>query len=201
MLLQFVPLKLCQGSLHCIMNTTIYVGVIVKVVDPETCTVMPEGEEGEIWVDSPSKALGYWEKEEKTLRIFEAQLNEISDRTYLRTGDLGFMKDGELFVSGRLKNVIIIHGRKIHPSDIEMRIESSFPMLQPGRTVACEYAPEHLKHQVGIAYIAEMRSPKSYSLVQLDSLSKQISTMIGLNFQIDVNLVAFINPRTPYLAS
>lgn len=178
------------------MNTTMHVGVIVKIVDPETCTVMSEGEEGEIWVDSPSKALGYWEKEEKTLRIFEAQLNEISDRTYLRTGDLGFMKDGELFVSGRLKNVIIVHGRKIHPSDIEMRIESSFSMLQPGRTVACEYAPDNLKHQVGIAYIAEMRSPKSYSLMQLDSLSKQISTMIGLNFQIDVNLVAFINPDT-----
>lgn len=173
-----------------------YVGVIVKVVDPETCTVMPEGEEGEIWVDSPSKALGYWEKEEKTLRIFEAQLDELSDRTYLRTGDLGFMKDGELFVSGRLKNVIIIHGRNIHPSDIEMRIESSFPMLQSGRTIACEYTPEHFKDSLGIAYIAEIRSPKSYSLVQLDSLSKQISTMIGLNFQIDVNLVVFINPRT-----
>lgn len=202
----FVSYEQYQGSLHSYailtptpIYTHVHVGVDIRIVDPETYTVVQEGEEGEIWVDSPCKALGYWEKEEKSQRVFEAQLNKISDRTYLRTGDLGFMKDGELFVSGRLKNVIIIHGRKIHPSDIEMRIESSFPMLQPGRTVACEYTSEHPTdplHCKGIAYVAEIRSPNNYSLMELDSISKNISTMIGLNFQVEVNLVAFINPRT-----
>ena len=174
-------------------------GVTIKIVDPETYTVMPEGEEGEIWVDSPCKALGYWEKEEKSQRVFEAQLDEMSDRTYLRTGDLGFIKGGELFMSGRLKNLIIIYGRKIHPSDIEMRIETSFTMLQPGRTVACEYTDEQMRqdsmHGKGIAYVAELRSPKSHTLVELDLLAKQIATMIGLNFQVEVSLVAFIKPR------
>ena len=171
----------------------------IKIVDPETYTVKPEGEEGEIWVDSDCKALGYWEKEEKSQRIFEAQLNEISDRTYLRTGDLGFMKDGNLFVSGRLKNLIVVHGRKIHPSDIETRIESSFAMLQPGRSVACEYAEERSRDPQqfkGIAYMAELRSPKSHSQEELCSLSQQISTLIGLNFQVEAHMVIFIHPHS-----
>ena len=171
----------------------------IKIVDPETYTVKPEGEEGEIWVDSDCKALGYWEKEEKSQRIFEAQLDKISDRTYLRTGDLGFMKDGNLFVSGRLKNLIIIHGRNIHPSDIEARIESSFTVLQPGRSVACEYAEEQSRDPQrfkGIAYVAELRSPKNHSHEELHSLSQQISTLIGLNFQVEVHTVTFIHPHS-----
>ncbi len=169
-------------------------------MDPETCTVKPEGEEGEIWVDSDCKALGYWEKEEKSQRIFEAQLvDETSHRTYLRTGDVGFMKDRNLFVSGRLKNLIIVHGRKIHPSDIEARIESSFAMLQPGRSVACEYAeqgPRDPQQFKGIAYVAELRSPNSHSLKELHSLSQQISTMIGLNFQVETHVVVLIHPHS-----
>ena len=174
-------------------------GVIIKIVDPETCTVKPEGEEGEIWVHSNCKALGYWEKEEKSQRIFEAQLDETPDRTYLRTGDLGFMQDGNLFVSGRLKNLIVVHGRKIHPSDIEARIESSFAILQPGRSVACEYAEERSRDPQqfkGIAYVAELRSPKSHSPVELHSLSQQISTMIGLNFQVETRMVVFVHPHS-----
>lgn len=172
----------------------------IKIVDPETYSMKQEGEEGEIWVDSNCKALGYWEKEEKSQRIFEAQLDaQTSDQTYLRTGDLGFMKDGNLFVSGRLKNLIIVHGRKIHPSDIEARIESSFAMLQPGRTVACEYAEERSRDPQqfkGIAYVAELRSPKSHSLEELQSLSQQISTLIGLNFQVETRAVVFIHPHS-----
>lgn len=171
----------------------------VKIVDPETHMVKPEGEEGEIWVDSDCKALGYWEKEEKSQRIFEAQLAETPNRTYLRTGDVGFMKDGNLFVSGRLKNLIIVYGRKIHPSDIEARIESSFAMLQPGRSVACEYAEERSRDPQqfkGIAYVAELRSPKSNSLKELHSLSQQISTMIGLNFQVETHMVVLIHPHS-----
>ena len=187
----------CQtrGQGTCLLTT----GVTIKVVDPKTYSMLPEGEEGEIWVDSKCKALGYWEKDKKSQRVFEAQLDDSSDQTYLRTGDLGFMKDGELFVSGRLKNLIIVHGRKIHPSDIEMRIESSFNMLQPGRSVACEYKNELSKDPIdskGIAYVAELRSPKSHSLMELHSLSKQISLIIGLNFQVEAHLVVFINPRT-----
>ena len=171
----------------------------IKIVDPETNTVKPEGEEGEIWVDSDCKALGYWEKEEKSQRIFEAQLDEISDRTYLRTGDIGFMKDGNLFVSGRLKNLIIVHGRKIHPNDIEARIESSFAMLQPGRSVACEYAEKQSRDPQGfkgIAYVTELRSPKSHSFEELDLLSQQISTLIGLNFQVEAHTVVFLHPHS-----
>ena len=170
--------------------------MVVEIVDPETHSVMSEGEEGEIWVDSPCKALGYWEKEEKSLKVFEAQLDESSNRTYLRTGDLGFVKNGELFVSGRVKNVIIVHGRKLHPSDIEMRVESSFTELQPGRSVACHYQVERSTNQMGIAYVAELRSPKNHSLLKLDALSKQISTIIGLNFQIECHQVVLIHPRT-----
>ena len=171
----------------------------IKIVDPETYTMKPEGEEGEICVDSDCKALGYWEKEEKSQNIFEAQLDEISNRTYLRTGDLGFMKDGNLFVSGQLKNLIIIHSRKIHPSDIEARIELLFAMLQPGKSVVCRYTvkqfrdPQRFK---GIAYVAELRSPKSHSFEELHLLSEHISTLIRLDFQLEVHTVVFIHPHS-----
>ncbi len=112
-------------------------GVDVRIVDPDSHRPLPAGEVGEIWVDSPSKALGYHGRRELTERLFQARLAGGENRRgYLRTGDLGFVFEGEVFVTGRLKDLIILRGRNIYPQDLEESAFSSHPMIRPGRAVA-----------------------------------------------------------------
>jgi hypothetical protein len=184
---------IASGRISCGQPTA---GVTVKVVDPDSLREVPVGEEGEIWVNSESKALGYWEKKEETQKVFEAKLDNFSDRTYLRTGDLGFIKNSEVFISGQLRDLIIYNGRKIHPNDIEMRIESSFYALRSGRTVACQLKGGSEVQCNEVTYVAELRSPKGFSTVEFQSLAMKIASIISLDFQVQVEAVVFIQPRT-----
>ncbi|MGB7414218.1 MAG: beta-ketoacyl synthase N-terminal-like domain-containing protein, partial [Thermosynechococcaceae cyanobacterium] len=86
---------------------------------------------GEIWVSGPSVTQGYWQQPEKTEQIFNAHLKDTGAGPFLRTGDLGFMREGELFVTGRLKDLIIIRGRNHYPQDIEATVENSHEALRP----------------------------------------------------------------------
>lgn len=96
------------------------------IVDPDTLVRLPPDRIGEIWVDSPSVGLGYWQKPEATEQTFRARLAGEADRgPYLRTGDLGFLYEGELFITGRLKDLIIVRGVNRYPQDIEMTVESA----------------------------------------------------------------------------
>jgi acyl-CoA synthetase (AMP-forming)/AMP-acid ligase II len=90
----------------------------VRIVDPVTRAVLPDGAVGEIWLRGPSVALGYWGRPEETDRTFRAGTAD-GDPGFLRTGDLGALHDGELYVTGRLKEMMIINGRNIYPQDVE----------------------------------------------------------------------------------
>jgi acyl-CoA synthetase (AMP-forming)/AMP-acid ligase II len=103
----------------------------IAIVDPETLKQLPEGRIGEIWVSGPSVAQGYWNRPEETSRTFEAFLGGSGEGPFLRTGDLGFLKGGELFVTGRLKDLIILEGRNHYPQDIELTVERVHPALRP----------------------------------------------------------------------
>jgi len=107
-------------------------GAQVLIVDPVQYRQMPEDRVGEIWVDSPSVGLGYWNKPGATEETFGAKLRDSISGTYLRTGDLGFVHDGELFVTGRLKDLIIVRGVNRYPQDIELTVEGASNHLQPG---------------------------------------------------------------------
>jgi amino acid adenylation domain-containing protein len=107
----------------------------VIVVNPETLTECGPDEVGEIWVSSRSVALGYWNRPDETTHTFRAHLS-TGDGPFLRTGDLGFIKDGELFITGRLKDLIIIRGRNHYPQDIEFAVERSDPALRPAAGAA-----------------------------------------------------------------
>ncbi|AKT41199.1 MupA/Atu3671 family FMN-dependent luciferase-like monooxygenase [Chondromyces crocatus] len=107
-------------------------GQQVVIVHPEQRTHCAEDEIGEIWVQGPSVAQGYWEREEETARAFRVRPEGQAEGAYLRTGDLGFFHDGELFVTGRLKDLIIVRGRNHVPQDIELTVERSHPALRPG---------------------------------------------------------------------
>ncbi|GAB7045401.1 AMP-binding protein [Catenuloplanes indicus] len=93
----------------------------VRIVDPDTAAVLPDGTVGEIWVSGASVARGYWGRPDETARTFGARTG-TGDGPFLRTGDLGALLDGELYVTGRIKETLILHGRNLYPHDLERRI-------------------------------------------------------------------------------
>jgi amino acid adenylation domain-containing protein len=112
-----------------------WAGQRIVVADPETGSDLAAGRIGEIWIAGPSVARGYWRNPEATERDFAARL-ESGEGPFLRTGDLGFLRDGELYVAGRLKDLIIIRGRNHYPQDLELTAERSHPDLRPGSGAA-----------------------------------------------------------------
>jgi 8-amino-7-oxononanoate synthase len=105
----------------------------IAIVDPATGLRCAPGSIGEIWVSGPSIGKGYWNRPEETEHTFRAFIADSGEGPFLRTGDVGFMQDdGELFVTGRMKDLIIIRGRNYYPHDIELTVEQSHPSLRPG---------------------------------------------------------------------
>ncbi|MEH2033235.1 MAG: beta-ketoacyl synthase N-terminal-like domain-containing protein, partial [Nostoc sp.] len=123
----------------------------IAIANPETLTLYPPGKVGEIWVAGQNVAGGYWDRPEETEKIFHAYTADTNEGPFLRTGDLGFLQDGELFVTGRIKDIIIILGRNHYPQDIEQTIEQSHPALRP----TC-----------GAAFSVEINSEEKLVLVQ-----------------------------------
>lgn len=111
-------------------------GYEVAIVDPESAARCRPGGVGEVWVAGPGVARGYWGKPEDSARVFEARIAGEEDRVFLRTGDLGFFDNGELFIAGRLKDLIIVAGRNVHAHDVETTIEQRVKGLRAGCTAA-----------------------------------------------------------------
>lgn len=105
-------------------------GLQIAIVDPET-RERRDGRVGEIWVAGPSVAAGYWRRDEATVETFQAMTAE-GDGPFMRTGDLGLLHEGELFVTGRIKDLVIIRGRNHYPQDIEATASASHPTLARG---------------------------------------------------------------------
>lgn len=108
----------------------------VLIVDPESLDPCPPGVIGEIWLAGPHVAAGYWNQREATLHTFHAYTAGGADGPYLRTGDLGYLYQGELCVAGRLKDLVIICGQNHDPADIELTVEASHPRIRPHATAA-----------------------------------------------------------------
>ena len=104
----------------------------IAIVNPETYEICNEKEVGEIWMKGPSIAKGYWQNEKETDRIFHAYIKSTGEGPFLRTGDLGFLDEEELFVTGRVKELIIIRGHNYYPQDIEETVEKACEALRPG---------------------------------------------------------------------
>ncbi|MBD1903169.1 fatty acyl-AMP ligase [Trichocoleus sp. DQ-A3] len=103
----------------------------IAIVHPEKFTRCAADEVGEIWVSDPSVAHGYWQRPEESERTFRARIPDTNEGPFLRTGDLGFLKDGELFITGRIKDLIIIRGTNHYPQDIEWTVQESHAALRP----------------------------------------------------------------------
>ncbi len=119
-----------EGSQQLVGSGGSLPGQSIRIVDPGTSLPCAPDEIGEIWVSGPSVAQGYWDRPEETQSAFRAYLADKGTGPFLRTGDLGFMQEGELFVTGRLKDLIIIRGRNYYPQDIEQTVADSHPALE-----------------------------------------------------------------------
>lgn len=120
-------------------------GVDVRIVDHDTCQELPEDRVGEIWIASKSKAAGYFGKRVESMDEFHAQLKDVKPGPggYLKTGDLGFLHKDELFICGRLKDLIIVGGRNYYPQDLEATAEATSENLRPGCSAAFTIDPTH----------------------------------------------------------
>ena len=123
------------GTRPVVASGPVSFGTRVVIVDPETRRRCADGRVGEIWVSSRSVARGYWRNEPATRETFDAHLAD-GDGPFLRTGDLGALRDGELFVAGRLKDVLIVRGYKHFPQDIEQTAERQHSAIRPGCSAA-----------------------------------------------------------------
>jgi acyl-CoA synthetase (AMP-forming)/AMP-acid ligase II len=131
----------------------------IVIVDPEHLRQKPKGEVGEIWVRGPSVGQGYWGRPEQSKATFQAYLADSGDGPFLRTGDLGFVKEGELFITGRLKDLIILNGRNLYPQDIERTVEESHPSIRPGCCVAFSVNAQGEERLIVVAEIERTYCP------------------------------------------
>jgi acyl-CoA synthetase (AMP-forming)/AMP-acid ligase II len=134
-------------------------GQKIVIADPYTLERCPPDRVGEIWVSGSSVAQGYWNRPEETACTFGAHLVETGEGPFLRTGDLGFLKDGELFVTGRIKDLIILDGLNHYPQDIELTIEQSHPALRRGCSAAFSVNTDDKEHLVIVAEVDRHYQP------------------------------------------
>jgi acyl-CoA synthetase (AMP-forming)/AMP-acid ligase II len=126
----------------------------VAVIDPERFVRCADGVTGEVWVAGPSVTRGYWGDASATAAIFGAHIEDEAGGPYLRTGDLGFLQDGELFITGRIKDLIITGGQNRYPHDIERTVSESHPALQPG---ACAAFGLEVRGREEVVVVQELR--------------------------------------------
>jgi acyl-CoA synthetase (AMP-forming)/AMP-acid ligase II len=159
--------------------------------------VLKEDCVGEIWIRSPSKAAGYYGKPQETQEDFHALLPGLDQDGYLRTGDLGFFHDNELFVCGRLKDLIIIGGRNYYPQDIEATAESSSDLLRLGCSAAFTIDPTKQGDEE-VALVMELKEvPEAKDVDRVcTSLANQVRSLINQDHSIGISVIAVLKPRT-----
>lgn len=165
-------------------------GTQVVIADPETGSSAPGGNIGEIWVSGPSVAQGYWNRPDLTRETFQAYLADIGEGPFLRTGDLGFIHEGQLFITGRIKDLIIIRGSNHYPHDIERTVELSHETLQPaaGAAFSVEAGSEER-----LVVVQEVRRTSMRDL-DADAVFAAIRQAIAENHQLQVHAIALIRP-------
>ncbi|MGO9350965.1 MAG: SDR family NAD(P)-dependent oxidoreductase [Mycobacterium sp.] len=170
------------------------------IVDPETRRPCGADEVGEIWVAGPSVAQGYWRRPEQTEEAFSAHLAETGRGPFLRTGDLGFFRSGELFITGRRKDLIIIRGGNHYPEDIELTVQACHPALLHGRGAVFSVAPEpDVAEQL---VVVQEVNHHQIAEAELTGIVDAIRTAITEHHEIQAHTVILLEPlRIPTTSS
>ncbi|WP_320068789.1 AMP-binding protein [Micromonospora sp. RTGN7] len=161
----------------------------IAVVDPVTAAVCDADRVGEIWVSGPSVAGGYWHQPAETAEVFRARLaGEPDGPTFLRTGDLGFLRDGELVVTGRLKDLIIVRGRNHYPQDIEHTATRAHPVLRPGGAAAFLSGPEGSDQDLVV--VLEVR--RGTTDADVDEVASHVREAVATEHGLQVHTVVLV---------
>jgi len=158
----------------------------ILIAHPEHMTTMPRDQIGEVWVSGPSVAQGYWNRSDETARTFRAYLKDTGEGPFLRTGDLGFIQDGELFITGRLKDLIIIRGLNHYPQDIEMTAEKCHPRVRPGNGAA--FATEI----DGVERLILVQEVERGQADELPAVIEGIRKAISAEHELNIDAVALV---------
>jgi len=168
-------------------------GASIKIVSPQTRQPMEESEEGEIWVHFPgSVSEGYWEKEQVSQEVFHNYLPGEEGKRYLRTGDLGFLKNGELFVTGRIKDMIIVRGSNYYPQDIEFEVQASHKALEQNAGAAFAVEAEG---QEQLTIVQEVKR-SAWRTVDPDETIEALRQAVANTFEIMPHHIMLIRPMS-----
>ncbi|MBI5094514.1 MAG: fatty acyl-AMP ligase [Candidatus Hydrogenedentes bacterium] len=172
----------------------------VRIVHPETRRMCAPDEVGEIWVSGPTVARGYWNNDEATKQTFRATIADTGEGPFLRTGDLGFVKDNELYVTGRLKDLIIVDGLNHYPQDIEWTAQGSHPAIRPGCCAAFSVEKEGQERVVVAVEVAPGYEPvgtgNGKTPLDAEEVVKAIRRAVSEAHGLRVSDVALLNPGT-----
>ncbi len=167
--------------------------LIVESNAPQRCEA---GKEGEIWVRGPSVARGYWRDEVRSAATFGCRLPG-SDADYLRTGDLGYLDGGELYVTGRMKDLVIVGGKNHHPEDLEETVRAAHVALRGGGCAA--FSVEHLDQEDVIVFVEVDAAPEARAALQRE-LERAVRLTVAQRHQVHVRSVVTLGrgriPRT-----
>ncbi len=168
----------------------------IAIVDEESLERLPPEGVGEIWVQGPVVAGGYWQRPEETVSTFQAMITGEEGTTWLRTGDLGFVHGGEVFITGRAKDLLIIRGRNLYPQDIEEEVEAAHPAVRPGCVAAWAVEAGGEEH-VGIVLEVNPRKVGD----DPEELLRAIRVAVAEAFDVQVFDLVCIGPRAIYKTS
>ena len=174
-------------------------GQDVVIVDPNSCEALPPGKVGEIWVSGPSVAQGYWNRTDATEHSFRAIIKQVpggflqvNPGPYLRTGDLGFFDHSELFVTGRLKDLIIIRGRNHYPQDIEHSVEAASSIVRAGSVAAFSVDIDGRERIVVIAELERGRREPGEITGAFDAIRRRLAS----EHELVVEAIVMVRPNS-----
>ncbi|WP_176444344.1 type I polyketide synthase [Rhodococcoides kyotonense] len=171
------------------------IGMSVVIVDPHARAEVPAEEIGEIWVSGGSVAQGYLGDEAKTAEVFDAVLDD-GRGPFMRTGDLGFVLDGELFVTGRSKDLLIIDGKNHYPQDIELTVEEADPAVRPGCIAA--FSVDDVTGGERPVVVAELKPTDPGELERIESA---VRAAVSRDHGLGLESVVLIEPRSIFKTS
>ncbi|HEV7672588.1 MAG TPA: SDR family NAD(P)-dependent oxidoreductase [Thermoanaerobaculia bacterium] len=169
-------------------------GVKILIVDPETRMPCPPDRIGEIWASGETIAQGYWRRSEATEETFFAVTADGGEDRFLRTGDLGFLYQGELFINGRIKDVIIIRGQNYYPQDLENSVVGSHPSLRPGcgAIFALEGEGDSQERLVAVQEVYRSAAPN----LDAREVFARIRQAVAEEFDLDFTAIVLVDQGT-----
>lgn len=175
-------------------------GQSVQIVNPDTLEPCKTGETGEIWVSSPSVAAGYWQNEEASRESFGAVMAGGSQESFLRTGDIGFLHENELYVAGRLKDLIVIRGANYYPHDIERHTEESLSQIAKGPSAAFSVEDKQTGEEQ-LVIIKEL-DRQNVRKAAFDEIFTLIRSGVTEAFELQAHAIVLVGPRgIPFTSS